>query len=250
MEENVISVQTTTDQEQVAMMINKYNFLALPVVDAENRMVGIVTVDDAIDVLQEETTEDIEKMAALLPSERPYLRTGIFTTFKQRIPWLLILMVSATFTGMIITSFENALAAQVVLTASIPMLMDTGGNSGSQASVTIIRGLSLNEIEFSDLPKVLWKELRVGVLCGVVLAAANFLRLTLVNRIALPYAIVICVTLIVVVILAKLVGCSLPMFAKKLKLDPAVMASPFITTIVDALSLLLYFRIASLLLHL
>ena len=250
MEENVISVQTTTDQEQVAMMINKYNFLALPVVDAENRMVGIVTVDDAIDVLQEETTEDIEKMAALRPSERPYLRTGIFTTFKQRIPWLLILMVSATFTGMIITSFENALAAQVVLTASIPMLMDTGGNSGSQASVTIIRGLSLNEIEFSDLPKVLWKELRVGVLCGVVLAAANFLRLTLVNRIALPYAIVICVTLIVVVILAKLVGCSLPMFAKKLKLDPAVMASPFITTIVDALSLLLYFRIASLLLHL
>ena len=250
MEENVISVQTTTDQEQVALMFNKYNFLAIPVVDAEGRMVGIVTVDDAMDVMQEETTEDIEKMAAILPSERPYLKTGIFATFKQRIPWLLILMISATFTGMIITSFEKALAAQVVLTAFIPMLMDTGGNSGSQASVTIIRGLSLNEIEFRDLPRVIWKEFRVGILCGVVLAAANFLRLMLFNRIELPVALVICLTLVIVVVLAKLVGCSLPMFAKKLKLDPAVMASPFITTIVDALSLLLYFEIASSLLKL
>ncbi|MBQ4383400.1 MAG: magnesium transporter [Firmicutes bacterium] len=250
MEENVISVQTTTDQEQVALMFNKYNFLAIPVVDAEGRMVGIVTVDDAMDVMQEETTEDIEKMAAILPSERPYLKTGIFATFKQRIPWLLILMISATFTGMIITSFEKALAAQVVLTAFIPMLMDTGGNSGSQASVTIIRGLSLNEIEFKDLPRVIWKEFRVGILCGVVLAAANFLRLLLFNRIELPVALVICLTLVIVVVLAKLVGCSLPMFAKKLKLDPAVMASPFITTIVDALSLLLYFEIASALLKL
>ncbi|MBQ5960731.1 MAG: magnesium transporter [Firmicutes bacterium] len=250
MEENVISVQTTTDQEQVALMFNKYNFLAIPVVDAEGRMVGIVTVDDAMDVMQEETTEDIEKMAAILPSERPYLKTGIFATFKQRIPWLLILMISATFTGMIITSFEKALAAQVVLTAFIPMLMDTGGNSGSQASVTIIRGLSLNEIEFKDLPRVIWKEFRVGILCGVVLAAANFLRLLLFNRIELPVALVICLTLVIVVVLAKLVGCSLPMFAKKLKLDPAVMASPFITTIVDALSLLLYFEIASSLLKL
>ena len=250
MEENVISVQTTTDQEQVALMFNKYNFLAIPVVDAEGRMVGIVTVDDAMDVMQEETTEDIEKMAAILPSERPYLKTGIFATFTQRIPWLLILMISATFTGMIITSFEKALAAQVVLTAFIPMLMDTGGNSGSQASVTIIRGLSLNEIEFKDLPRVIWKEFRVGILCGVVLAAANFLRLMLFNRIELPVALVICLTLVIVVVLAKLVGCSLPMFAKKLKLDPAVMASPFITTIVDALSLLLYFEIASALLKL
>ena len=250
MEENVISVQTTTDQEQVALMFNKYNFLAIPVVDAEGRMVGIVTVDDAMDVMQEETTEDIEKMAAILPSERPYLKTGIFATFTQRIPWLLILMISATFTGMIITSFEKALAAQVVLTAFIPMLMDTGGNSGSQASVTIIRGLSLNEIEFKDLPRVIWKEFRVGILCGVVLAAANFLRLMLFNRIELPVALVICLTLVIVVVLAKLVGCSLPMFAKKLKLDPAVMASPFITTIVDALSLLLYFEIASSLLKL
>lgn len=250
MEENVISVQTTTDQEQVALMFNKYNFLAIPVVDAEGRMVGIVTVDDAMDVMQEETTEDIEKMAAILPSERPYLKTGIFATFKQRIPWLLILMISATFTGLIITSFENALAAQVVLTAYIPMLMDTGGNSGSQASVTIIRGLSLNEIEFKDLPRVIWKEFRVGILCGVVLAAANFLRLLLLNRVDLMIAFVICLTLIIVVVLAKLVGCSLPMFAKKLKLDPAVMASPFITTIVDALSLLLYFEIASALLKL
>jgi magnesium transporter len=250
MDDNVISVTTTDDQEDVSILFGKYNFVALPVVDKEGRLVGIVTVDDAIDVMQEETTEDIEKMAAILPSERPYLKTGIFATFKQRIPWLLILMISATFTGMIITSFENALAAQVVLTAFIPMLMDTGGNSGSQASVTIIRGLSLNEIEFKDLPRVIWKEFRVGILCGVVLAAANFLRLLLFNRIELPVALVICLTLVIVVVLAKLVGCSLPMFAKKLKLDPAVMASPFITTIVDALSLLLYFEIASSLLKL
>lgn len=250
MESHVISVQTMTDQEQVALMFNKYNFLALPVVDQENRLVGIVTVDDAMDVMQEETTEDIEKMAAIVPSDRPYMRTGIWTTFKQRIPWLLILMVSATFTGMIITSFENALAAQVVLTAFIPMLMDTGGNSGSQASVTIIRGLSLNEIHFKDLFRVLWKELRVGILCGTVLAAANFIKLLLIDRVSITVAFTVCLTLTVTVILAKLVGCSLPMLAKKIGFDPAVMASPFITTIVDAFSLLIYFQIASLLLGL
>lgn len=250
MESHVISVQTMTDQEQVALMFNKYNFLALPVVDQENRLVGIVTVDDAMDVMQEETTEDIEKMAAIVPSDRPYMRTGIWTTFKQRIPWLLILMVSATFTGMIITSFENALAAQVVLTAFIPMLMDTGGNSGSQASVTIIRGLSLNEIHFKDLFRILWKELRVGILCGTVLAAANFIKLLLIDRVSITVAFTVCLTLTVTVILAKLVGCSLPMLAKKIGFDPAVMASPFITTIVDAFSLLIYFQIASLLLGL
>lgn len=250
MESHVISVQTMTDQEQVALMFNKYNFLALPVVDQEERLVGIVTVDDAMDVMQEETTEDIEKMAAIVPSDRPYMRTGIWATFKQRIPWLLILMVSATFTGMIITSFENALAAQVVLTAFIPMLMDTGGNSGSQASVTIIRGLSLNEIRFKDLFKVLWKEFRVGILCGIALAAANFVKLLIIDRVSATVALTVCLTLVTTVILAKLVGCSLPMLAKKIGFDPAVMASPFITTIVDAFSLLIYFQIASLLLGL
>lgn len=248
METHVISVQTATDQEQVALMLKKYNFLALPVVDQEERLVGIVTVDDAMDVLQEETTEDIEKMAAIVPSDRPYLRNGIWTTFRQRIPWLLVLMISATFTGMIISSFENALAAQVVLTAFIPMLMDTGGNSGSQASVTIIRGLSLNEIQFKDLPKVIWKEFRVGILCGIVLAAANFAKLLLFDRLSVFVAATVCSTLFITIVLAKLVGCSLPMLAKKIGFDPAVMASPFITTIVDALSLLIYFQIASLLL--
>ena len=250
METHVISVQTVTDQEQVALMFNKYNFLALPVVDQENRLVGIVTVDDAIDVLQEETTEDIEKMAAIVPSDKPYLRTGIWTTFKQRIPWLLILMISATFTGMIISSFENALAAQVVLTAFIPMLMDTGGNSGSQAAVTIIRGLSLNEIQFKDLFRVLWKEFRVGILCGAALAAANMVKLLILDRVSLMVAFTVCLTLLVTVILAKLVGCSLPILAKKIGFDPTVMASPFITTIVDAFSLLIYFEIATMLLGL
>ncbi len=250
METHVISVQTVTDQEQVALMFNKYNFLALPVVDQENRLVGIVTVDDAIDVLQEETTEDIEKMAAIVPSDKPYLRTGIWTTFKQRIPWLLILMISATFTGMIISSFENALAAQVVLTAFIPMLMDTGGNSGSQAAVTIIRGLSLNEIQFKDLFRVLWKEFRVGILCGAALAAANMVKLLILDRVSLMVAFTVCLTLLVTVILAKLVGCSLPILAKKIGFDPTVMASPFITTIVDAFSLLIYFEIATILLGL
>ena len=245
MEDNVISVNTFTDQEQVALMFNKYGFLALPVVDQEDRLVGIVTVDDAIDVMTEETTEDIEKMAAIVPSDKPYLKTGIFATYRQRIPWLLILMISATFTGLIIQSFESALAVVPALIAFIPMLMDSGGNSGSQASVTVIRGLSLNEIEFSDLPRVLWKEFRVAILCSATLVAANFVKLLLIDRVSLQVDLVVCLTLFCVIIIAKLVGCSLPMFAKKLKLDPAVMASPFITTIVDALALLTYFAIAA-----
>ena len=255
MDENVISVSTLTDQEEVAQMLSKYNFLALPVVDTDGRMVGIVTFDDAIDVLVEETTEDIEKMAGMLPSEKTYLRSTPWDLFRHRIPWLLLLMVSATFTGMIITRFESALAAQVVLTAFIPMLMDTGGNSGSQASVTVIRALSLGELELRDLPKVVWKEVQTAVLCGVALAMLCFVKIMVFDRIILGNtditvmtAFVVCLTMAVTVLVAKVVGCTLPLFAKKLGFDPAVMASPFITTIVDALSLLVYFGIANALL--
>ena len=253
---NLISVTTHTDQEEVAQMFNKYNFLALPVVDKENRMVGIVTFDDAMDVMEEETTEDIELMSGMLPSERTYLKSSIWELFKNRIPWLMLLMLSATFTGLIITSFEEALAAQVALTAFIPMLMGTGGNSGSQSSVTVIRALSLNELHFSDLPKVLWKEIRTSVVCGVVLALFCFGKIWLVDRIIMGndqitfmVNVVVCLALLVTVITAKIVGAVLPMAAKAIKLDPAVMASPFITTIVDALSLLVYFLFARMLLH-
>ena len=257
METNVISVTTLTDQEEVAQLFNKYDFLALPVVDKENRIVGIVTVDDAIDVMEEEATEDIQKMAAITPTtDKPYDRVGVFETYGSRIPWLLLLMISATFTGMIISSFENALAASVVLTAFIPMLMDTGGNSGSQASVTVIRAISLGEIDFKDILKVIWKESRVSLLCGVTLAVANFGKMMLVDRLLLhnnaitvPVALVVCLTLVVTIFFAKLVGCTLPLLAKKIGFDPAVMASPFITTIVDAISLLVYFTIASNVLH-
>ena len=255
MDEHVISVNTMTDQEEVAQMLSKYNFLALPVVDTDGRMVGIVTFDDAMDVLVEETTEDIEKMAGMLPSEKTYLRSTPWDLFRHRIPWLMLLMVSATFTGMIITGFESKLAAQVVLTAFIPMLMDTGGNSGSQASVTVIRALSLGELELRDLPRVVWKEIQTAVLCGVALAALCFAKIMLFDRLLLGNtditaltAFVVCATMAVTVLVAKIVGCTLPMVAKKLGFDPAVMASPFITTIVDALSLLVYFGIASALL--
>ena len=255
MDEHVISVSTLTDQEEVAQTLSKYNFLALPVVDNDGLMVGIITFDDAIDVLVEETTEDIEKMAGMLPSEKTYLRSTSWDLFKHRIPWLALLMVSATFTGMIITGFESALAAQVVLTAFIPMLMDTGGNSGSQASVTIIRALSLGELDFADTPKVIWKEIKTAVLCGVALATLCFVKIMLVDRMLLGNrdittitALVVCFTMVVTVLIAKLVGCTLPLAAKKVGFDPAVMASPFITTIVDALSLLVYFGIASALL--
>lgn len=255
MDENVIFAETTEDREPVAQSFVKYNLLVMPVVDVEHRLVGIVTFDDVMDVLEEETTEDIEKMAAIMPVDKPYLKTGVFETFKSRIPWLMLLMISATFTGMIITSFEDALAAQMALSAFIPMLMDTGGNCGSQASVTVIRGISLGEIEFSDLPIVMWKEVRVALCCSLVLAAANFAKIMLFDRmllgnmaITIPVISVICLTLVFTVCVAKLVGCVLPMLAKKVGFDPAVMASPFITTIVDAISLVIYFRFAKMLL--
>ena len=254
METNVISVSTQTDQEEVARMLSKYNFLALPVVDGENRMVGIVTFDDAMDVMEDEATEDMEIMGGMTPSDKTYLRSTTFDLFKHRIPWLMLLMVSATFTGLIITKFEHALAAQVALTAFIPMLMDTGGNSGSQSSVTVIRALSLGELSFSDIGRVIWKEIRTAVLCGVALAAACFLKILLVDRllmgnedISIMVALVVCITMALTVLVAKVIGCSLPMLAKKVGFDPAVMASPFITTIVDALSLLIYFGTAILL---
>ena len=252
---NLISVTTQTDQEEVARMFSKYNFLALPVVDGESRMVGIVTFDDAMDVMEDEATEDMEIMAAMTPSEKSYLKSTPFDLFKHRIPWLMLLMVSATFTGMIITSFEDALSLLPVLTAFIPMLMDTGGNSGSQSSVTVIRALSLDELKFSDLFEVMWKEIRTAVLCGVTLAALCFVKILLIDRllmgntsVSLLVNGVVCLTLAVTVVIAKFVGCSLPLLAKKLGFDPAVMASPFITTIVDALSLLVYFLFAKMLL--
>ncbi len=252
---NLISVGTHTDQEEVAKMFAKYNFLALPVVDMENRMVGIVTFDDAMDVMEEETTEDIELMGGMLPSEKTYLRSSVWELFKNRIPWLLLLMISATFTGMIITSFEGALAAQAALTAYIPMLMGTGGNSGSQSSVTVIRALSLGELDWDDLPRVIWKEIRTAVLCGLVLAVVCFGKIWLIDRlllgntqITLMVDAVVCLALAVTVLAAKLVGAVLPIGAKLLRLDPAVMASPFITSIVDALSLLVYFLFARMLL--
>ena len=252
---NVISVTTQDDQEEVARMFGKYNFLALPVVDKENRMVGIVTFDDAMDVIEDETTEDMEIMAAMTPSEKSYLKSTPFDLFKHRIPWLMLLMVSATFTGMIITSFESALSLLPVLTAFIPMLMDTGGNCGSQSSVTVIRALSLDELKFSDLFRVMWKEIRTAVLCGTTLAVVCFAKVFLVDRllmgnesISLMVNGVVCLTLCVTVVIAKFVGCSLPLLAKRLGFDPAVMASPFITTIVDALSLLVYFLFAKTLL--
>ena len=249
MHENVISISTMMDQEEVARQFQKYDFTAMPVVDNENRLVGIITVDDIVDILQEEATEDIEKMAAIVPSDKPYMKTGVLETWKKRIPWLLLLMVSATFTGRIIASYESALSACMVLSTFIPMLMDTGGNAGSQASVSIIRGISLDEIRFYDLPGVIWKEARVARLCGVTLSAANFVKLMLFDRVAVQVAFVICITLVVTVFVAKIVGCSLPMLAKKIGFDPAVMASPFITTIVDALSLVIYFQIATVLLQ-
>ena len=248
MDMNSISVHTMEDQEQVANKFNKYDLLAIPVVDDENRLVGIVTFDDAIDVMQDEATEDIKKMAAIIPSDKAYFRTTVFETWKARIPWLLLLMISATFTGMIITSFEDALAVQAVLTAFIPMLVDTGGYSGGQASVTIIRALSLGEVEFSDIFRVIWKEFRVALACGLTLSVCNFVKLLIIDRVSMSVALVICLTLIATVIIAKFIGCTLPILAKKIGFDPAVMASPFITTIVDAISLLIYFRIATIVL--
>lgn len=247
---NIISVKTTDDQEEVANLFKKYDLTVMPVVDSEERLVGIITIDDVIDVLEEETTEDIEKMAGITPTSKSYLKTGVFETWKKRIPWLLLMMLSATFTGKIIEHYESALAGYIILTSFIPMLMGTGGNAGSQSSVTVIRGISLGEIEFSDFLKVIWKELKVSILCGLTLAIINFLRLILMDKLEVLVSAVVCLTLFVTVLLSKLIGGVLPLIAKKLGFDPAVMASPFITTIVDALSLLTYFKIASVLLNL
>ncbi len=250
MEEHVIFVNVKEDQEEVARVFDKYDLIALPVVDAEDHLVGIITVDDVLDVMKKETTEDMEIMAAMMPSEKPYIKTPVVELYKNRIPWLLILMISATVTGFIITKFEDALAAYVALTAYIPMLMDTGGNSGSQASVTVIRALSLKELEFKDIFHVIWKEVRVALLCGVTLAVVNFVKLLAFDRLPVLVSATVCCTLVVTVFVAKITGCTLPMIAKKAGFDPAVMASPFITTIVDALSLLIYFQFAAMLLGL
>ena len=242
---NVISLHTLMDQEEVARQFKKYDFTSMPVVDNEERLVGIITVDDVVDILEEETTEDIEKMAAIVPSDKPYMRTSVIEAWKKRIPWLLLLMISATFTGRIIASFEDALSKFIVLNTFIPMLMDTGGNAGGQASAIIIRGLSLDEIEFKDWLTVVWKEIRTAVLCGLTLAVCNFIKIMLIERVSVQVALVVCITLFMAVIVAKIVGSTLPMIAKKIGMDPAVMASPFITTIVDAISLLIYFGVAT-----
>ena len=256
MDENIMFANTVDDKEEVASMFDKYDVLALPVVDKENRLVGIITVDDVIDVIQDEATEDMEKMAAMLPSENTYLKTGIFETFKSRIPWLLFLMISATFTGAIISSFEARLAQCIALVAFIPMLMGTGGNSGSQASVSVIRALSLGDVEFKDIFRVIWKELRVAVVSGIVLGVTNFIKLYLIDflwlhtfdtGLEIVEMATICFTLVLIVIVAKILGAVLPIVAKKIGLDPAVMASPLVTTILDAVSLLIYFGIASVL---
>ncbi len=249
MEENVISVNTLDDQEHVAKKFSNYNFLALPVVDNENRLVGIVTIDDAIDVIQEEATEDIEKMAAVLPSDKPYMRTSVLGIYRKRIPWLLVLMLSATFTSAIISSFEGALASVIVLSSFIPMITGSGGNAGSQASVSVIRAVSLGEIEFKNIFMVLWKELRVSILCGLTLAAANFVKLMIFdlhsNPNALMIALVVSLTLLGTIMMSKLVGASLPLLASKIGFDPAVMANPLISTVCDSLSLLIYFAIST-----
>lgn len=247
---NIKYVYTNTDQEEVASDFQKYDITVMPVVDSEKRLVGIITIDDIMDVLEEEATEDMKKMAAIIPVDKPYDKTGVFETFKARIPWLLLLMVSATFTGKIIQSFEDKLATYTILTAFIPMLMDTGGNAGGQTSVSIIRALSLNDIEFKDIFKVVFKEFRVAILCSVVLGIANFIKMILIDNVSYLVTLSVCVTLCLTIIIAKVIGCILPMVAKKLRFDPAVMASPFITTIVDACSLLVYFQIATLILGL
>ena len=247
MDEDVISVFTTDDKEEVVQKFQLYNLIAMPVVDKENRLVGIITVDDAIDVIEQEATEDIETMAAITPTDKPYLKTGVFETWWKRIPWLLLLMVSATFTSVIINSYDAALAT-LGLAAFMPMIMGTGGNAGSQSSVTIIRGLSIGEIEMGDIIRIIWKELRVSLLCGITMAIATFGKIMLIEQPGFMTAVVVSLTLVATIVTAKLVGCVLPVLAKRVGFDPAVMASPFITTIVDALSLVIYFRIATMIL--
>ncbi|WP_315169255.1 magnesium transporter [Metaclostridioides mangenotii] len=244
----IISITTNEDQEVVADMIRKYDLLSLPVVDSENRLVGIITVDDAMDVIEEENTEDFEKMAAISPSENEYLRTGVWELARNRIVWLLILMLSATITGSIISYFEDTLAAMIILTTFIPMLTDTGGNAGSQSATLVIRGLALGEIKTGDFLKVLWKEFRVSLICGLILSVVNFLRLVYISKVGIGIAFVVCITIALTVVIAKLVGGVLPIGAKKLGFDPALMASPLITTIVDSIVLVLYFYVASMVL--
>lgn len=250
METNIISVNTHEDKEDVAQLFSKYDLTALPVVDKDGLLVGIITVDDAMDVMEEEATEDIEKMAAIVPTDKPYFQTGVIETWKHRVPWLLLLMVSATFTGAILGIFENALAANATLTLFIPMLMDTGGNAGGQASVTLIRSMSLGDVEFRDVFKVIWKELRVSILCALTLGGVVFAKVIFIDQKGPMVALVVAVSIVLTIVIAKLVGCTLPMLAKRLGFDPAVMASPFITTVVDALSLLVYFAVATHLLNL
>ena len=250
MDTNVVSVTTTTDQEDVSHLFEKYGFLAIPVVDAENRLVGIVTIDDAISILQDEASEDIAKMNAIGPSDKPYFKQSMWDLYKSRAPWLLFLMISATFSSMVIRGYEDALAAVTVLTAYIPMLTDAGGNAGSQSTSTIIRGMAVGDIQPHDLPRILWRESRVALLCGGTLAVCNFVKLLVFDRIAAPVALVVCLTLICTILLSQIIGGILPVAAEKLHVDPAVMASPLITTIVDTTTLLIYFNIAKMLLHL
>ena len=250
MDSNVVSVSTTTDQEDVSKLFEKYGFLAIPVVDAENRLVGIVTIDDAISILQDEASEDIAKMNAIGPSDKPYFKQSMWDLYKSRAPWLLFLMISATFSSLVIRGYEDALAAVTVLTAYIPMLTDAGGNAGSQSTSTIIRGMAVGDIQPHDLPRILWRESRVALLCGGTLAVCNFAKMLLFDRIAAPVALVVCLTLICTILLSQLIGGILPVAAEKLHVDPAVMASPLITTIVDTTTLLVYFNIAKALLHL
>lgn len=249
MNTSVKYVHTNTDQEEVAKKMQKYDLNVIPVVDSEKRLVGIITIDDIVDVIEVEATEDIHKMAAIRPSDKSYMEMSTFEIWKKRIPWLLLLMISATFTSKIIQSYEDALSKVVILTSFIPMFMDTAGNAGGQTSVTIIRGLSLNEIQFKDIFKIVFKEFRVAILVGITLAIANFIKLMLIDNITLPIALVVCVTLIITIIIAKIIGCTLPLIAKKIGFDPAVMASPFITTIVDAVSLIVFFNVATIILE-
>ncbi len=250
MDSSVVSVSTTTDQEDVSKLFEKYGFLAIPVVDAENRLVGIVTIDDAISILQDEASEDIAKMNAIGPSDKPYFKQSMWDLYKSRAPWLLFLMISATFSSLVIRGYEDALAAVTVLTAYIPMLTDAGGNAGSQSTSTIIRGMAVGDIQPHDLPRILWRESRVALLCGGTLAVCNFAKMLLFDRIAAPVALVVCLTLICTILLSQIIGGILPVAAEKLHVDPAVMASPLITTIVDTTTLLVYFNIAKALLHL
>ena len=249
MKTDVIFVNTHDNQEEIAALFKKYDLLSMPIVDNEKRLVGIVTIDDIVDIIDEENTEDFEKMAALQPSEEEYLKTNALVLAKNRLTWLVILMISATFTGNIIRKFDTVLQSVVILTAFIPMLMDTGGNAGSQSSTLIIRGLALGEINIRDILKVLWKELQVSTIVGVVLSLINFIRLYYFEKIDLLISITVCFTLFFTVVLAKIVGGILPIIAKKIKVDPALMAGPLITTVVDTVTLIIYFSTAKWLLN-